>query len=62
MPKILNENEINKSQYLDRETYEWTREQSSKRNKEYFVNATVVVAAVAIYATWAWMIIQKIKA
>ncbi|RHZ36388.1 hypothetical protein [endosymbiont GvMRE of Glomus versiforme] len=61
MPNIENQTNL-KSKYIDRESYEWTREQGSKRNKEAFVNATVVIAAVAIYATWAWMIIQKIKA
>lgn len=62
MPKILNENEINKSQYIDREAYDWAREQRSKDNKETFVYATVAIAAVAVYVTWAWMIIQKIRA
>jgi hypothetical protein len=59
MPNI-NQNQT-KNQYLDRETYEWTREQGKKRNQEYFFNATIVLAATAVYATWAWMIIQKIK-
>lgn len=61
MPQILNENETN-TKYIDRETYNWAREQRAKDNKETFVYATVAIAAVAVYATWAWMIIQKIKA
>ena len=61
MPKIENENE-NKSRYIDRTTYDWTREQRAKDNKETFVYATVAIAAAAVYATWAWMIVQKIKA
>lgn len=61
MPKIENETE-NPKRYLDPETYHWARDQRNKDNKETFVNATVVIAAVAVYATWAWMIIQKIKA
>ena len=61
MPKILKENETN-PQYIDRTSYDWAREQRAKDNKETFVYATVAIAAVAVYATWAWMIIQKIKA
>ena len=60
MPTIENTNLKNK--YLDRETFEWTREQRSKDNKETFVYITVAVAAVAVYATWTWMIIQKLRA
>jgi len=58
MPTI----ETNKNKYLDRETYEWTREQRTKDNKETFVYITVAMAAVAVYATWTWMIIQKLRA
>ena len=54
--------ENTKNKYLDRETFEWTREQRSKDNKETFVYITVAVAAVAVYATWTWMIIQKLRA
>ena len=54
--------ENTKNKYLDKETYEWTREQRSKDNKETFVYITVAVAAVAVYATWTWMIIQKLRA
>ena len=53
MPQIEN----TPSQYIDRASYDWAREQRGKDNKETFVYATV-----AVYATWAWMIIQKIKA
>jgi len=60
MPTIENTNLKNK--YLDKETYEWTREQRSKDNKETFVYITVALAAVAVYATWTWMIIQKLRA
>ncbi len=59
MPTIENQT---KNKYLDRETFEWTREQRSKDNKETFVYITVAVAAVAVYATWTWMIIQKLRA
>lgn len=59
MPTIENQT---KNKYLDKETYEWTREQRSKDNKETFVYITVALAAVAVYATWTWMIIQKLRA
>ena len=59
MPTIENQT---KNKYLDRETFEWTREQRSKDNKETFVYITVAVAAVAVYATWTYMIIQKLRA
>ena len=59
MPTIENQT---KNKNLDRETFEWTREQRSKDNKETFVYITVAVAAVAVYATWTWMIIQKLRA
>lgn len=65
MPKILNESpnrQYDREKYIYREAYDWSREQRTKDNKETFVNATVVIAAVAVYATWAWMIVQKIKA
>jgi len=62
MPKILTENETINPQYIDRTSYDWAREQRAKDNKETFVYATVAIAAVAVYATWAWMIVQKIKA
>ena len=54
--------ENTKNKYLDRETFEWTREQRSKDNKETFVYITVAMAAAAVYATWTWMIIQKLRA
>jgi len=54
--------ENTKNKYLDRETFEWTREQRSKDNKETFVYITVTAAAAAVYATWTWMIIQKLRA
>ena len=60
MPQI--ENNLNQEEYISRKTYDWTREQRGKDNKELFFHATIVVAAVAVYATWTWMIVQKIKA
>ena len=54
--------ENTKNKYLDRETFEWTREQRSKDNKETFVYITVAAAAATVYATWTWMIIQKLRA
>ena len=60
MPNI--ENQTTKSKYIDRETYQWTRQQQAKDNKEVFINATVLIAAFAVYATWTWMIIQKLRA
>ena len=62
MPNIETNLNPKKTKYIDRESYEWTQEQSSKRNKEWFFNATIVLAAAAVYATWACMIVQKIKA
>ena len=65
MPQIENNlNTKNKfeDEYISRKSYDWSREQRAKDNKETFVYATVAIAAVAVYATWAWMIIQKIKA
>ena len=60
MPQI--ENNLNQEEYISRKSYDWAREQRGKDNKETFVYATVAIAAIAVYATWAWMIIQKIKA
>lgn len=65
MPQI--ENNLNTKnqfadEYISRKSYDWAREQRGKDNKETFVYATVAIAAIAVYATWAWMIIQKIKA
>ena len=51
MPNIETNLNPKKAKYIDRESYEWTREQSSKRNKEWFFNATIVLAAAAVYAT-----------
>jgi len=59
MPTIENQT---KNKYLDRETFEWTREQRSKDNKETFFCITIVSMAAAVYATWTWMIIQKLRA
>ena len=61
MPQIENL-ENDKNRYIDRHTWDWSREQRGKDNKETFVNATVVIAALAVYATWVCMIAQKIKA
>jgi hypothetical protein len=61
MPQIENNENLTKK-YINREDYEWTREQGSKRNKEYFVNATVIIAAFAVYATWFYMIGKKLTA
>ena len=60
MPNIENLKEKNK--YIDRESYDWAREQRTKDNKETFVYITIASAAVAVYATWTWMIIQKLRA
>lgn len=63
MPRIENlENSSSQSRYIDRESYDWAREQRGRDNKELFVNATVVIAAFAVYATWTWMIIKKLSA
>jgi hypothetical protein len=63
MPTILNHHEENQFRKpLDRETYEWTKQQRSQDNKETFVYITIATAAVAVYATWTWMIIQKLRA
>jgi len=59
MPTIEN---LKPNKYIDRESYDWAREQRTKDNKETFVYITVAVAAVAVYATWVWMIIQKLRA
>lgn len=65
MPQIENNlNTKNKfeDEYISRKSYDWSREQRAKDNKEMFFHATILAAAVAVYATWAWMIAQKIKA
>ena len=62
MPNIVNENINPKDKYIDRSTWDLIREQRGKDNKDTFLYASVIIAAVAVYATWAWMIVQKIKA
>ena len=51
-----------KKKYIDPEAYEWTREQSARNVKENFVYLTVGITALAVYATWTWLIIQKLRA
>ena len=56
-------NNLHKKQdYIDREAYEWTREQSARNVKENFVYLTVGITALAVYATWTYLIIQKLRA
>lgn len=62
MKNNLNQNPFSKKKYIDQEAYEWTREQSARNVKENFVYLTVGITAFAVYATWAWLIIQKFRA
>jgi len=48
--------------YIDRQAYEWTREQSAKSAKENFVYLTIGITALAVYASYAYMLIQKLRA
>ena len=60
MPNI-NENQI-KNKYIDRESYDWSREQRTKDNKETFVYLTIGFSVAAVAATWVYLIIQKLRA
>ena len=53
---------IKNKKYLDPETYEWTREQSSRNAKENFVYLTVAITALAVYVSYGYMLIQKLRA
>ena len=48
--------------YIDRQAYEWTREQSAKDTKENFVYLTIGITALAVYASYGYMLIQKLRA
>jgi hypothetical protein len=50
------------NKYIDQETYEWTREQSAKDTKENFVYLTIGITALAVYASYAYLLIQKLRA
>jgi hypothetical protein len=48
--------------YIDQEAYEWTKEQSAKTAKENFVYFTIGITALAVYASYAYLLIQKLRA
>jgi hypothetical protein len=56
MSKILNQikADSSKKEFINREDYEYTL-------KNTFTNATIVVAAVSIYATFAFITIQYLR-
>ena len=48
--------------YIDQEAYEWTRQEAAKSTKETFVYFTIGITALAVYASYAYMLIQKLRA
>lgn len=60
--KNLNQNPFKKQDYIDRQAYEWTQEQSARNTKENFVYLTVAITALAVYGSYAYMLIQKLRA
>jgi len=48
--------------YIDRQAYEWTRQESAKTAKENFVYLTIGITALAVYASYAYLLIQKLRA
>ena len=55
-------NNLKPQKYIDQEAYEWTREQSAKDTKENFVYLTIGITALAVYASYAYLLIQKLRA
>jgi len=55
-------NNLKPRKYIDQEAYEWTKAESAKSNKENFVYLTVGVAFLIVYASYAYMLIQKLRA
>ena len=55
-------NNLNKRKYIDQDAYEWTRQESAKSTKETFVYLTVAITALAVYGSYAYMLIQKLRA
>ena len=55
-------NNLKPKKYIDQEAYEWTRDQSAKDTKENFVYLTIGITALAVYASYAYMLIQKLRA
>jgi len=55
-------NNLKPKKYIDQETYEWTRDQSSKTVKDNFLYLTIGITALAVYASYAYMLIQKLRA
>ena len=55
-------NNLKPKKYIDQEAYEWTRDQSAKDTKENFVYLTIGITALAVYASYAYLLIQKLRA
>jgi len=51
-----------KRKYIDQEAYEWTKEQSARNTKETFVYLTIAITALAVYGSYAYLLIQKLRA
>jgi len=62
MKPNLNSKKYIDPDYIDRQAYEWTREQSAKTAKENFVYLTIGITALAVYVSYAYMLIQKLRA
>ena len=55
-------NNLKPRKYIDQEAYEWTKAESAKSNKETFLYLTIGIAALAVYSSYAYMLIQKLRA
>jgi len=55
-------NNLKPKKYIDQEAYEWTRQESAKTAKENFVYLTIGITALAVYASYAYLLIQKLRA
>jgi hypothetical protein len=47
---------------IDPDTYEWAKREQSEGLKQNFVYATILISVAAIYVTYGYLLIQKIKA
>ncbi len=57
-----NLNNLKPKKYIDQEAYEWTRQEAARNTKETFVYLTIGITALAVYASYAYLLIQKLRA
>jgi hypothetical protein len=55
-------NNLKPKKYIDQEAYEWTKAESARGTKENFVYFTIGITALAVYASYAYLLIQKLRA